>query len=65
MKKEDIYIHTKTGNEYLIHSYKSRMKFDGKWFEAVIYRPINALHPYDCFVRKVEDFNEKFTLKID
>tara|TARA_R110000751_G_scaffold156469_3_gene261910 strand:+ start:483 stop:680 length:198 start_codon:yes stop_codon:yes gene_type:complete len=65
MKKEDIYIHKKTGNEYSIISYKSRIKFDGKWFDAVIYEPTNTINPYDCFVRKVEDFNEKFILKID
>lgn len=54
--KESIFIHIKTGNRYRIVQ-TCRMKFKGKWMDAIIYEREEA---YGTYVREYEDFKANF-----
>lgn len=55
-----IYIHNKTGKEYLLISTKHRFKLDGVWHDAYLYQP-RYENEYEYFSKVKEEFKNEFT----
>ena len=54
--------HNKTGNQYLIISDECKVKINGKWVDAVIYRGADKeTGKTKNFVREKSDFDIRFT----
>ena len=46
---------------YIITEANCQMKYDGNWYDCVIYTPLYD-SPYKCFVRPIKDFAQNFVL---
>ena len=62
IKEGQIWIHTKTGNNYIVKSTNMRFKLPtGEWIDGILYAPMYESN-FECFVRSVDDFISSFTL---
>lgn len=52
--------HNNTGRLYNIIDFDSKVKIDGEWYPAVIYKYVNEVVD-QTYVRPKENFLEKFT----